>query len=206
MQNSLLPKEDAYPSSPFLNEKLEEILKKKIKVWILKRFHKQTSCCRSPTRSQVTEIATHLQALTTAPRKDYFYGNNFPTRELQLSEKHWNCRWQQNCLSLRAGSAGRAAVSQPAHLGNGIRVPALGRSLSFHRHKGGRVSMKSTLSTVHSTELSVKTALAWPSRGAAFWCSHCQKTTFSPHPCAIHRIFMFEVALVMQFKNLILTV
>lgn len=29
MQNSLLPKEDAYPSSPFLNEKLEEILKKK---------------------------------------------------------------------------------------------------------------------------------------------------------------------------------
>lgn len=29
MQNSLLPKEDAYPSSPFLNKKLEEIFKKK---------------------------------------------------------------------------------------------------------------------------------------------------------------------------------
>lgn len=32
MQNSLLPKEDAHPSSPFLNEELEEIFFKKNKI------------------------------------------------------------------------------------------------------------------------------------------------------------------------------
>lgn len=93
-----------------------------MKVWIFNSLHKQTSCCRSPTRSQLTKIATCLRALTTLPCKIDFYDNDFSTRDFQLSEKHWNCRWQQNCLSLRAGSAGRAAVSQPAHLRTGIRA------------------------------------------------------------------------------------
>lgn len=59
----------------------------------------------------------------TIPCKIDFYDNDFSTRDLQLSEKHWNYRWQQNCLSLRAGSTEGVAVSQPAHFGNGIRVP-----------------------------------------------------------------------------------
>lgn len=56
-------------------------------------------------------------------------------------------------LCEQAAQGKQQSLSQPAHFGNGIRVllPALGRSLSFQQHKGGRVSMKSTLSTVSST-------------------------------------------------------
>jgi len=128
MQNSLFLSEDAQSTTPFLssypNWKIRRnTLKIYIEVWISERPHKQTHCCRSPTWSWLTKIATRLRALTTVPCKIDFYGNDFSTRNLQLSKKHWNCRWQQNCLSPRAGSVGRAAVSQPAGFGNGTQVP-----------------------------------------------------------------------------------
>lgn len=159
MQNSLLPREDVQSSSPLTSSypdwKIRRNIKKKIiKVWILKRLHKQTSCCRSPTQSWLTKIATCLWALMTVPYKIDFYDNDFSTRDLQL----WKALKLQMTtkLSLSESRQRRESSSLTAsplwewHPNPATR-PASGRSLSFHQHKGGRASMKSTLSTVHST-------------------------------------------------------
>jgi len=66
-------------------------------------------------------------------------------------------------LQEQAVSGERQSRSQPA-LGMAPKSqrPAMGRSLSAHQHKGGCVSVKSTLSTAHFTQRSLKAALAWP--------------------------------------------
>lgn len=114
--------------------------------------------------------------------------------------------WEQAVRGEQQSRREQQSRSQPTWgLASTSRRPTLGRSLSFHQHKGGRTSMKSTLSTVHPPTAESKDCFGLATMRSCILMFKLSENTFFS-PCTVHSTFMSQVALGMQLKNLILTI
>lgn len=121
MQNSLLPKEDAHPRTLFLNEELEEIFFKKedVRVWIKVQLLQEPHTIPGVRQSKPPAKLLPLLSLKfTFMATTFLQGNCSSLKSTEIADDNKTSR-----VSPRAGGAGRAAASQPAHFGNGIPVP-----------------------------------------------------------------------------------
>lgn len=101
------------------------------------------------------------------------------------------------CLREQAVQGEQQTRSQPTlGMASQPRRPTLGRSLSFHQHKGGRVSMKSTLSTAHRVESKDCSGLA-TMRSCILMFTLSENTFFLP--CLLYHSLDFYV--LSHFRN-----